>query len=64
MEYLFGKKPAGKVDPDDLVQPLHFFANNPLVQGNNMAVSLVFDDVLDPPQLRDALEVARGSTAP
>jgi hypothetical protein len=36
--------------------PLHFFEGSPLVQGNNMAVSLVFDDVLDPEKLRLSLE--------
>ncbi|KAI0010495.1 hypothetical protein F4779DRAFT_577118 [Xylariaceae sp. FL0662B] len=40
----------------DQVLPLHFFENNLLVQGNNMAVSLVFDDVLDPEKLRQSLE--------
>lgn len=42
--------------PGDQVLPLHFFENNLLVQGNNMAVSLVFDEVLDPEILRESLE--------
>ncbi|KAL2757319.1 hypothetical protein ACRALDRAFT_1067935 [Sodiomyces alcalophilus JCM 7366] len=56
MEYLFGRKPAVELDPTDRVLPLHFFENSRLVQGNNMAVSLVFDDVLDPEKLRQSLE--------
>ncbi|KAG9252705.1 uncharacterized protein F5Z01DRAFT_223297 [Emericellopsis atlantica] len=56
MDYLFGRKPAVKVVPTDRVLPLHFFEDSPLVQGNNMAVSLVFDSVLDPEKLRLALE--------
>lgn len=44
------------IDPSDIVIPLHFFEKNILVQGNNMAVSLVYDDVLDPRMLYDALE--------
>ncbi|KAI9372958.1 hypothetical protein BJX61DRAFT_542156 [Aspergillus egyptiacus] len=42
--------------PGDRVLPLHFFENSLLVQGNNMAVSLVFDAVLDPQILRTSLE--------
>ncbi|KEZ40218.1 hypothetical protein SAPIO_CDS9276 [Scedosporium apiospermum] len=42
--------------PGDRVVPLHFFENSLLVQGNNMAVSLVFDNVLDPEKLRLSLE--------
>ena len=42
--------------PSDRVLPLHFFESSLLVQGNNMAVSLVFDDVLDPEKLRLALD--------
>lgn len=56
MDKLFGRKPAVDPVPTDRVVPLHFFENSPLVQGNNMAVSLVFDDVLDPEKLSDSLE--------
>ncbi|KAF4447215.1 Transferase [Fusarium albosuccineum] len=42
--------------PGDRVVLLHFFENSPLVQGNNMAISIVFDDVLDPELLKDSLE--------
>ncbi|AEO59460.1 hypothetical protein MYCTH_2307806 [Thermothelomyces thermophilus ATCC 42464] len=56
MDKLFGRKPAACWDPTDKVVPLHFFENSLLVQGNNMAVSLVFDDVLDPEKLRQSLE--------
>ena len=63
MDKLLGRKPAaaaaaGSTDagPADRVVPLHFFENSLLVQGNNMAVSLVFDDVLDPEKLRSSLE--------
>lgn len=56
MDKLLGRKPAVELVPTDRVVPLHFFENSPLVQGNNMAVSLVFDDVLDPEKLRGALE--------
>ncbi len=65
MDKLLGRKPAaanghanGGTDaaPADRVVPLHFFENSLLVQGNNMAVSLVFDDVLDPEKLRSSLE--------
>lgn len=41
--------------PGDRVQPLHFFENNLLVQGNNMSGLAVFDEVLDPEVLREAL---------
>ncbi|BDD59162.1 hypothetical protein MPDQ_001954 [Monascus purpureus] len=53
---LFGRKPAVEPVPGDRVVPLHFFENSLLVQGNNMAVSLVFDAVLDPEKLRQSLE--------
>ncbi|KAL3463678.1 hypothetical protein BJX64DRAFT_256708 [Aspergillus heterothallicus] len=56
MSWLFGRKPAVETVPGDTVRPLHFFENSLLVQGNNMAVSLVFDAVLDPEKLRRALE--------
>ncbi|EPE06297.1 hypothetical protein F503_02425 [Ophiostoma piceae UAMH 11346] len=57
MDYLFGRsRPAVAVVPSDRVVPLHFFEDSPLVQGNNMAVSLTFDAVLDPQKLRLALE--------
>lgn len=56
MEFLFGRKPRKEPHPGDRVVPLHFFENSLLVQGNNMAVSLVFDAVLDPQKLRDSLE--------
>ncbi|KAJ5764837.1 hypothetical protein N7520_004396 [Penicillium odoratum] len=49
------QKPMEPV-PGDQVLPLHFFENSQLVQGNNMAVSLVFDEVLDPEMLRRSLE--------
>lgn len=57
MDRFFGRNPVpeGPV-PGDLVAPLHFFENNLLVQGNNMAVSLVIDHVLDPETLRHSLE--------
>ncbi|PGH15074.1 hypothetical protein AJ80_05699 [Polytolypa hystricis UAMH7299] len=56
MDKLFGRKPAVEPVVSDRVLPLHFFENSLLVQGNNMAVSLVFDNVLDPEKLRQALE--------
>lgn len=56
MDNLLGRKPAPCRDPTDRVVPLHFFENSLLVQGNNMAVSLVFDDVLEPEKLRESLE--------
>ncbi|PLN78519.1 hypothetical protein BDW42DRAFT_202109 [Aspergillus taichungensis] len=56
MAFLFGRKAAVEPVPGDRVLPLHFFENSPLVQGNNMAVSLVFDAVLDPERLRTSLE--------
>jgi hypothetical protein len=56
MEMLFGRKPAVEPVPSDRVLPLHFFEDSQLVQGNNMAVSIVFDDVLDPEKLRQSLE--------
>lgn len=56
MEFLFGRKPTKEPKPGDRVVPLHFFENSLLVQGNNMAVSLVFDAVLSPQKLRDSLE--------
>lgn len=49
------KQPVAPV-PSDKVQPLHFFENSLLIQGNNMAVSFVFDKVLDAEKLRRALE--------
>jgi hypothetical protein len=39
------------------VLPLHVFEKSPLVQGSNMAVSLVFDAVLDPNKLRYSLNI-------
>ncbi|KAG8160689.1 hypothetical protein KVR01_008953 [Diaporthe batatas] len=57
MDYLFGgRKPAAETIPGDRVRPLHFFENNLLVQGNNMSGLAVFDEVLDPEVLREALE--------
>ncbi|KAL3480812.1 hypothetical protein BJX99DRAFT_204988 [Aspergillus californicus] len=56
MDWLFGRKPPVEVVPGDRVLPLHFFENSLLVQGNNMAASLVFDAVLDPEILRRSLE--------
>lgn len=56
MNLLFGRKPSPAHIPGDRIVPLHFFESSPLVQGNNMAVSLVFDDVLDPDKLRESLE--------
>ncbi|KAL4863940.1 hypothetical protein BDV12DRAFT_20525 [Aspergillus spectabilis] len=56
MSWLFGRKPTVETVPGDRVLPLHFFENSLLVQGNNMAVSLVFDAVLDPEKLRQSLE--------
>lgn len=57
MNYFFGgRKPALETVPGDQVRPLHFFENNLLVQGNNMSGLAVFDEVLDPEVLREALE--------
>lgn len=56
MDMIFGRKPAVDPVPGDRVLPLHFFEKSLLVQGNNMAVSLVFDAVLDPERLRQSLE--------
>ncbi|KAF9883846.1 hypothetical protein FE257_002737 [Aspergillus nanangensis] len=56
MEMFFGRKPAAEPVPGDQILPLHFFENSLLVQGNNMAVSLVFDSALDPEKLRQSLE--------
>lgn len=56
MDLLFGRKPGPAHIPGDRIVPLHFFENSPLVQGNNFAVSLVFDDVLDPEKLRESFE--------
>jgi hypothetical protein len=56
MASFFARRPAVETDPTDRVIPLHFFESSALVQGNNMAVSLVFDDVLDPEVLRRSLE--------
>ncbi|TVY31987.1 Transcriptional regulator [Lachnellula subtilissima] len=55
MSSLFGSKYAAPA-PGDRVRPLHFFEDSLLVQGNNMAVSLVFNEVLDPDKLRQTLE--------
>ncbi|CBF87369.1 hypothetical protein AN9305.2 [Aspergillus nidulans FGSC A4] len=55
MNWFFGRVPA-EAAPGDRILPLHFFENSLLVQGNNMAVSLVFDTVLDPSILRSSLE--------
>ncbi|KAL4734446.1 hypothetical protein BDV11DRAFT_54780 [Aspergillus similis] len=55
MNWFFGRVPAEAV-PGDRILPLRFFENSLLVQGNNMAVSLVFDAVLDPSILRSSLE--------
>ncbi|KAM0557006.1 hypothetical protein ACHAPJ_005685 [Fusarium lateritium] len=56
MNWLFGSKPAVETVATDRVLPLHFFDDNPLVQGNNMAVPIVFDEVLDPEKLRKSLD--------
>ncbi|KAH7002415.1 hypothetical protein EDB80DRAFT_809394 [Ilyonectria destructans] len=56
MNMLFGCKPTVVQVPSDRVLPLHFFESGPIVQGNNMAMSIVFDDVLDPESLRRSLE--------
>lgn len=56
MERFFGRPPAVGRESADKVMPLHYFENSLLVQGNNMAVSLIFDDVLDPEKLRLSLE--------
>ncbi|KAJ5771161.1 uncharacterized protein N7511_003212 [Penicillium nucicola] len=55
MNMLFRQKTIEPVHGDQIL-PLHFFEKSPLVQGNNMAVSLVFDAVLDPDILRQSLE--------
>ncbi|OQD72187.1 hypothetical protein PENPOL_c001G01375 [Penicillium polonicum] len=56
MKLPFGRQPTMEPIPGDRVVPLHFFEDSLLVQGNNMAVSLVFDAVLDPERLRESLE--------
>lgn len=56
MDMIFGRKLAAERFPTDRVVPLHFFEGSLLVQGNNMAASLVFDEVLDPEKLRLSLE--------
>jgi len=56
MDKLFGRKQAPAQVSTDRVMPLQFFEDSLLVQGNNMAVSLVFGDVLDPELLRRSLE--------
>ncbi|KAJ5734371.1 Transferase [Penicillium malachiteum] len=55
MDLLFGSKIVEPIS-DDKIVPLHFFEDSLLVQGNNMAVSLVFEEVLDPEKLRSSLE--------
>ncbi|KAJ4414023.1 hypothetical protein N0V85_003325 [Neurospora sp. IMI 360204] len=53
----FGRKAAvAPLDPTDRVLPLHFFESSVLVQNSNMAVSIVFDEVLDPEKLKTSLE--------
>lgn len=53
----FGRKAAvAPLDPTDRVLPLHFFESSVLVQNSNMAVSMVFDEVLDPEKLKMSLE--------
>ena len=56
MKIPFWRQPNTEPVPGDRVVPLHFFEDSLLVQGNNMAVSLVFDAVLDPEILRESLE--------
>ncbi|KAJ5167927.1 Transferase [Penicillium canariense] len=56
MGMFFGRKPPTGSASGDEVVPLHFFENSLLVQGNNMAASLVFDAVLDPKKLQESLE--------
>jgi hypothetical protein len=57
MDRFFGRQAVpGAPVPGDRAVPLHFFENSLLVQGNNMAVSLVIDHVLDPETLRQSLE--------
>lgn len=56
MKLPFGRQPIMEPIPGDRVVPLHLFEDSLLVQGNNMAVSLVFDAVLDPERLRESLE--------
>lgn len=56
MKMPFWRQPTMEPIPGDRVVPLHFFEDSWLVQGNNMAVSLVFDAVLDPEILRESLE--------
>ncbi|KAK1825795.1 hypothetical protein QBC39DRAFT_400198 [Podospora conica] len=53
---LLRRQPPPPTVPTDRIIPLHFFENSPLVQGNNMAATLVFDEVLDPEKLRTSLE--------
>lgn len=56
MDKIFGRKPTMAQAPSDRVMPLHFFEKSPLLQYCNVAMSLVFDDVLDPEKLRQSLE--------
>jgi hypothetical protein len=56
MDKLFGRKPTVPIEPTDRVLPLHFFESSLLVQRHNMAVSLLYEDVLDPEKLRTSLE--------
>lgn len=56
MAALFGRTPVAQKVMGDRVVPLHFFEQSQLVQGNNMAVTIVFDEVLCPEKLRVSLE--------
>ena len=57
MASFFARKPAvAPGDPTDRAVPLHFFESSLLVQNSNMAVSMVFDEVLDPEKLKMSLE--------
>lgn len=56
MGWIFGRSIPVENVPGDRILPLHFFEDSLLVQGNNMAVLLVFDAILNPEKLRLSLE--------
>lgn len=57
MNYFFGgRKPAVETIPGDRVRPLHFLENSVFIHGSNVSALAVFDEVLDPDVLREALE--------
>lgn len=56
MDWFFGRRAAAERVPGDRVLPLRFFEDSRLLQECNLAVSFVFDEVLDPEKLRRSLE--------